>query len=103
MADFHTAKLGKDGTRIWLEGSRLLAHGLTKGKLLSREWQKKKLIIRVVTETQHAKLERANKGRVSGTDDRPVIDITGEIVKTTFPKAAHVDVSYDRGFICITA
>lgn len=101
MADHHESKIGKDGTRIWLEGSRLLAHGFTKGKLVSREWQKRKLILRVVTEKQFEKLERANKGRVSGTDTRPVIDINGEIVKTTFP-AERVDVSYDRAFICIT-
>lgn len=103
MAMHHEAKIGKDGTRIWLEGSRLKEHGFTFGKLVSREWGKKSLTLRIVTSAQHAKLERANKGRVSGGDDRPVIDITGEIVKTTFPKALHVDVSYDRGLIVITS
>lgn len=103
MADYHNVKLGRDGTRIWLEGARLIAAGFNKGKFVSREWGKRKLVLRVVTEAQAAKLERQNKGKVSGGDDRPIIDITGDLVADTFNGATHVDVSYDAKMIVITA
>ena len=103
MADYHTVKLGRDSTRIWLEGARLTAAGFTKGKFVSREWGKRKLVLRVVTEAQADKLERRNRGKVSGGDDRPIIDITGDLVSETFKGASTVDVSYDAKLIVITA
>lgn len=103
MAEYHNVKLGRDSTRIWLEGARLLANGFTKGRFVSREWGKRKLVLRVVTEAEVNKLERRNRGRVSGGEDRPIIDITGDLVAETFKGASHVDVSYANRMIVITA
>ena len=43
----------------------------------------------------------ADYARVSGKGDKPIIDITGEIVRETFGNASHVIVSYRVGRITI--
>jgi hypothetical protein len=103
MADYHVVKLGRDGTRIWLEGARLKAAAFEKGRFVSREWGKRKLVLRVVTKAEADKLERRNKGKVSGSEERPIIDITGDLLAETFKGASTVDVSYANRMIVITA
>jgi hypothetical protein len=83
-----THRLGKtragERSRVWLEGKKLESTGFTQGTLFSKEWLKGKLVIERITQTTFDKLAPINRGTVSGSIGRPVIDITGEKVQNTF-------------------
>lgn len=86
-----THKLGKtragEGTRIWLEGQRLIDHGFTHGVLFARDWNDTRdiLTITLCTPEEFNALPRDARGRVSGSAARPVIDIVGQHVAQMFP------------------
>lgn len=90
-ASTFTHKLGKtragEGTRIWLEGKRLIDHGFTYGSTFARDWNDTRdvLTITLCTPEQFDALPRDARGRVSGSDARPVIDIVGQHVAQMFP------------------
>lgn len=104
MAKTFTHKLGKtragEGTRIWLEGQRLIDHGFLKNTGCERVWSEGKLIIRVVPIERFEELPRANRTMVSGRADRPVIDIVGEAVCAAFP-TGHIEATWSQGRITI--
>jgi hypothetical protein len=81
--------------RIWLEGSRLLAHGFTHKAPFTAEFGKKGLTLRAGT------LPTAERVRhVSGSPERPVIDITGELVRKLFGKpGSELKVRFSSGTI----
>jgi hypothetical protein len=99
-----THKLGKtragDGTRIWLEGKRLLDHGFFYTAQCERKWSEGKLIIRIVDDVAFAQLPRMDRTTVSGSDKRPVIDIVGEAVRNAFP-TGHIEATWSQGRIVI--
>jgi hypothetical protein len=96
-----TTKLGRDGTRFWIEGSRLTDHGFKFGTFVKRTWGKGSLILTPCTETQFNNLERANRSKVSGTGSRPLIDITAQIVADTFG-VERVNVTFSKNKIEVT-
>jgi hypothetical protein len=88
MATFnHT--LGKtragEGTRIWLEGKRLIDHGFAHGAHVRREWHEGKLRLSVVDAATFETLPRNERTTVAGNAARPIIDITGAAVRDAFP------------------
>jgi hypothetical protein len=105
MAKTFTHRLGKsragDGTRVWLEGKRLSAHGFIHKAPCERKWSEGKLVIRVVTQEAFDALERNNRTTVAGSVDRPIIDITGEAVAAAFPSGL-VTVTWSQGRCVIT-
>ena len=88
MATFEH-KLGKtragEGTRIWLEGKRLIDHGFTHGSHVRREWHEGKLRLAVVDAGTFAALPRVERTTVAGSPERPIIDIVGVAVREAFP------------------
>jgi hypothetical protein len=88
MATFnHT--LGKtragEGTRIWLEGKRLIDHGFVHGAFVMRTWSEGRLHLAVTSEGEWQTLPRSERTTVAGTAARPIIDITGAAVRDAFP------------------
>jgi hypothetical protein len=96
MKNVHKLGTSRAGeyTRVWLEGSRLIAAGFTHYKLFSREIQPNKIVLRIVTAKEWAELPRAAKGTVAGSPSRPIIDITGASVAETFAPFTTVEVNY---------
>lgn len=105
MSDTFTSKLGTtragERSRIWIEGTRLVAAGFTCGKRFERDWYEGGLELRLVSEAHWADLPVSERGTVSGKGTKPIIDITGTIVRDTFGSGAHVSVTYARGTITI--
>lgn len=104
MAKTFTHRLGKTragyGTRIWLEGNRLIDHGFTYRAQCERKWSEGKLIVRVVDAATFDQLPRADRTTVSGSDARPVIDIVGENVRNAFP-SGQIEATWSQGRIVI--
>jgi hypothetical protein len=71
-------------TRLWLEGKRLAANGFFCTAQCQRVWSEGRLVLRVVDDEAFAALPRDQRTTVAGTDDRPIIDITGLKVSETF-------------------
>lgn len=97
-----TTKLGTarrvPRSRIWIEGSRLAGHGF----LVDAAWHlmHSDNCLRIVLGTA----EGIRTRRVSGKHGtHPIIDITGDVVRNTFPHADHVTVSFSYGSIVVTA
>ena len=71
--------------RIWIEGKRLVASGFVRGARYQRI---------VVPECITLTLDDEGTYKVSGKDEKPIIDITGAYVAHTFPQGkigrAHV-------------
>lgn len=92
MAETFTAKLGKTEagprTRFWLEGDRMANAGFRHGNKFRREWGEGTLTLTRIDAREYDKIGRAERGTVSGANDRPVIDITGAIVAKTFAAEA---------------
>ena len=88
------------GTRLWLEGKRLLNHGFTQGMTCKRIWGDNRLIIHPLNADAWDMLERENRTTIAGTTDRPIIDITGAMVAACFP-AGQVMVTWAHGRIVI--
>jgi hypothetical protein len=105
-ASTFTHKLGKtragEGTRIWLEGNRLIAHGFTKGTTCERKWSEGKLVIVTVDAATFEHLPRADRTTVAGTDARPIIDIVGEAVRAAFPGGS-IEATWTQGRVTIKA
>lgn len=107
MTDTFKTKLGTtragERSRIWIEGNRLLAHGFLPGMHFSRTWGEDKLTLRTLSEAAYHEAPAATRGKVSGKDgSKPIIDITGELVRSTFGQSSHVNVKYSMGRITIT-
>jgi hypothetical protein len=88
-------------TRIWLEGSRLVAHGFTCGHMFLKTWEDGRLILTLHTGGALT-AGRSSLGTVSGKGDKPIIDITGARVAELFGTGTHVTVTYRAGRITIT-
>jgi hypothetical protein len=95
---------GQAGSRIWIEGKRLIAAGFTRGTLYRRICAKGSicLVVENVNSPEWLAMpveHRADFYKVAGKGEHPIIDITGADVLRNF-KSSHVEVSYDVG--CIT-
>lgn len=88
------------GTRLWLEGKRLSANGFHHRLLVQRTWSANRLVLAIVDSDTWNRLPRANRTTIAGTIDRPIIDITGQIVRATFP-SGQVIVSWSHNSIAI--
>jgi hypothetical protein len=101
METFKT-KLGTtragERTRIWIEGKRLVEHGFPVGTRILKTWysDEGKLVLRIPVEPEDA------NATVSGKGEKPIIDITGKLVVSTFGDVSHVIVTYHKGRIVIT-
>lgn len=99
MSETFKSKLGTtragERTRIWIEGSRLSSHGFKVGTRFQRSWTPDHpgLVLTVCTEKQFNELARADRGTVSGKEDKPIIDVTGVKVSETF-SGSHVSVTF---------
>lgn len=106
MAKTFSHKLGTsragDGTRLWLEGKRLADHGFSRGTLIERVWGEGKLILMTTTPKHWDTLPRNERGRVAGTEGRPIVDITGAQVAETFPGGV-VSVTWSQGRCVVVA
>ena len=109
MADTFKTKLGTtragERSRIWIEGARLVAAGFTCGARFRRTFQTlhaASLTLEIISEQQFETLPVSQRGTVSGKGAKPIIDITGTIVRDTFGKGTHVAVTYTRNTITIT-
>ncbi|WP_368508078.1 hypothetical protein [Bradyrhizobium lupini] len=104
MAKVFTHKLGKtragEGTRIWLEGKRLLDHGFTHRATCQRKWSEGKLIVVLVDAAAFEQLPRNERTTVAGSAERPIIDIVGEAVRNAFPSGT-VEATWSQGRIVI--
>lgn len=87
-----------EGTRICLEGKRLVDHGFTCGAHVLRNWDalEGKLTLRVVSADVFADLPRDERTTVAGKPERPIIDITGQMVRDTFP-TGNVTATWSQG------
>jgi hypothetical protein len=101
-----THKLGKtragDGTRLWLEGKRLLDHGFTYRAQCQRKWSEGKLVVRVVDAEAFEQLPHNERTTVSGSEARPIVDIVGAKVRDTFPSGL-VAVTWSKGRVVVEA
>lgn len=106
MSDTLTTKLGTTRagprTRIWLQGSRLAEHGFPVGSRFKKRWDitAHKLVITPLDQGEYDYTPRDKRGTVSGSLERPVIDITGEIVASTF-EDDYVFVTFHKNRIVI--
>ena len=89
-----------EGTRIWLEGDRLKAANFIWGAMAARQWSKNRLTLVRIDRDVFDKLPRSLKTQIAGTADRPIIDITGQNVRSTFP-TGNVTVTYSLDRITI--
>jgi hypothetical protein len=103
MTDTLETKLGEakrvPRSRIWLQGSRLPEHGFKLGGLFRKEWKSGKLVLTAIR--ARGQLTNAEVGKVCGNEARPVIDIVGQKVATTF-SGSHVKARFAQGQITIT-
>jgi hypothetical protein len=84
-----TSKIGAarqvPGSRVWLEGTRLVAAGFTVGVRYNLTEADGQLILTLA----------ADGGRkVSGKGDKPIIDITGDLIRRVFAGRLTVTVEY---------
>jgi hypothetical protein len=106
MADTFKTKLGTtragERSRIWIEGARLIAHGFNAKRLFLKSWFEDdgRLVLTLMTAREAQTYRAASIGTVSGKEGaKPIIDITGELVRTTFGTGTHVNVKYAPGRI----
>lgn len=104
-----TTKLGVarkvERSRIWIEGARLIAAGFTPGRYFSKEMRvdyalRPYLILTLLNDND---IVAEMPCKVSGKGDKPIIDITGELVRESFATFGHthVEVTYYPGKIAI--
>ncbi len=103
----------KGQRRIWIEGTRLSALGLTRGTLLRRAMFTdhssgrglNSIFLTTVSHAEFAGLGGRERCRVAGTVDRPIIDLSGKWV-TAFMGSAQrfvvVTMTFEAGN-CATA
>lgn len=70
----------KGQRRIWIEGQRLAALGLTRGTLLSKHVVNDSLLLARVSADEFADRGVRGRCRVAGTLDRPILDLSGKWV-----------------------
>jgi hypothetical protein len=95
-------------SRIWIEGQRLVDAGFTVGSYFAKTYFSAKVCGKVQPGglTLHLlKMEDVLSGapcKVSGKGEKPIIDITGELVREHFGTfGTHVDVTFEKGTITI--
>lgn len=82
-------------SRVWIEGNRLVEAGFKVGARYHRTTSG------VTGDGITLRLAPDGKYKVSGKGEKPIIDITGEAVRKTFPTGDTVDVIYSPGVIVI--
>lgn len=89
-------------SRIWIEGKRLTAAGFTVGCYFHKDWNtdKKTLTLILAKDTD---VVTDLPAKVSGKGDKPIIDITGECVRSLFPNCEYVEATFTAGRIVIKA
>ena len=93
---------GAERSRIWIEGNRLAAVGFIPGELFEREWTATGLKLYLIDAKAWAALPVAQRGTVSGKAEKPIIDIVGALVRSTFgDHATHVRVTFAPAVITI--
>lgn len=86
-------------SRIWIEGKRLVEAGFTVGQHFIKELEVEapKLTLTILGPDD---VLNTAPCKVSGKGDKPIIDITGEMVRGVFGKrCTHVVVTYGQGVI----
>lgn len=81
------AAKGVPKSRIWIEGKRLIDAGFTPGRYFAKEWATTRNPANVMLRlTLLAEDDVVNTApcKVSGKGEKPIIDITGEVVKLAF-------------------
>lgn len=105
MSDILETKLGEAKgaarSRIWLQGPRLPLHGFKLGGLFHKDWKAGKLVLTAIGQRQAGQLPKGAVGKVSGSNERPLIDIVGKMVAETF-SGSHVKARFEQGTITIT-
>jgi hypothetical protein len=91
-------------SRIWIEGKRLADAGFTVGKYFAKEYDggPDEVVLKLTLLKDDDVLATA-PCKVSGKGDKPIIDITGELVRASFGHATHVEVTFQKGKIVIRA
>jgi len=84
-----TSKIGAarqvPGSRVWIEGTRLVAAGFLVGQRYNLAEIDNQLILTLA----------ADGGRkVSGKGEKPIIDITGDLIRRVFAGRVTVNVEY---------
>jgi hypothetical protein len=98
-----THKLGRGGSRLWLEGQRLLDHKFDHGRLFKKTWGKSKLTLELVDLMTWCELPFAERATVSGSLRRPIIDITGAKMAGLFRQHhPYVNVRWEPGKLTVT-
>lgn len=101
-----TAK-GVERSRIWIEGTRLVEAGFVVGsyfgKVLEFDGAQSQFIPVLTLELlKPDDVTNTAPCKVSGKGNKPIIDITGELVRTVFGKlGTHVEVTYTKGKVTI--
>lgn len=94
-------KLGRtragERSRIWIEGKRLADHKFTVGTRFLKVWGDNRLVL---TADPPKGAPRSAVGTVSGKGDKPIIDIAGARVMSTFT-GTQVQVTYRNNLITI--
>ena len=75
------------GSRVWIEGTRLVAAGFTVGRYYSLAESDGQLILTLSPLTHGVR-------KVSGKGDKPIIDITGDLIRRVFAGRTTVTVEY---------
>tara|TARA_R110002096_G_scaffold340987_1_gene534075 strand:+ start:78 stop:431 length:354 start_codon:yes stop_codon:yes gene_type:complete len=89
-------------SRVWLEGKRLTEAGFHAGTMYHREYYNTGTYNRLILWIDSGRDQSAGSYKVSGKNQKPVIDITGAMIRDNFGKyAPHVHVYYDFGRITI--
>ena len=73
------------GSRVWLEGTRLVAAGFTVGLRYNLTEIDGQLILTLAVDGQR---------KVSGKGIKPIIDITGDLIRRVFAGRPTVNVEY---------
>lgn len=92
-------------SRIWIEGKRLVDAGFTVGKYFAKECYdeshgvERRLILVLLKDDDVLSTAPC---KVSGKGKKPIIDITGEFVRSTFgSQGVHVEATFSTGKIVI--
>ena len=93
-----TSKIGASRqiprSRVWIEGARLVRAGFIVGELYTLTENSGTLVLELATWTGTRK--------VSGKATKPIIDITGDLIRRVFAGRDTVHVTYTVGTITIS-
>jgi len=73
------------GSRVWIEGNRLVAAGFTVGMRYNLTEADGQLILTLASDGQR---------KVSGKGEKPIVDITGDLIRRVFANRPTVTVEY---------